>query len=384
MKFLHTADLHIGKIVNDFSMLEDQKFILEQIAGMAKANQVDMVVIAGDVYDRAIPPAEAVTLFDGFLTELSKAGIQTAIISGNHDSPERLCFGESLLDKQGVHIAGMYKDTLCRVSFWERECETELLLLPFIKPAQLGVKTSGEAVEYLLNKYWEGETEAYALRKNRVLVTHFFVTDAGREPELSDSETTIHVGGLDNVDASLFQGFDYVALGHIHKPQQIGAHPIWYAGSPLKYSFGETNQTKSVLMVTMDGQGLKEVKKLPLCPLREMRKIKGSLKELLKDGENAIGEKESAQDYIQAILTDKGELIDPIGTIRSRYPNVMQIVREEAEEALRDTEAGHSRALVRQKDALALFEAFYQEVRGSELTEEGKKIIADIINEAEG
>ncbi len=384
MKFLHTADLHIGKIVNDFSMLEDQKFILEQIAGMAKANQVDMVVIAGDVYDRAIPPAEAVTLFDGFLTELSTAGIQTAIISGNHDSPERLCFGENLLDKQGVHIAGMYKDTLCRVSFWERECETELLLLPFIKPAQLGVKTSGEAVEYLLNKYWEGETEASALRKNRVLVTHFFVTDAGREPELSDSETTIHVGGLDNVDASLFQGFDYVALGHIHKPQQIGAHPIWYAGSPLKYSFGETNQTKSVLMVTMDGQGLKEVKKLPLCPLREMRKIKGSLKELLKAGENAIGEKESAQDYIQAILTDKGELIDPIGTIRSRYPNVMQIVREEAEEALRDTEAGHSRALVRQKDAMALFEAFYQEVRGSELTEEGKKIIADIINEAEG
>ncbi len=384
MKFLHTADLHIGKIVNDFSMLEDQKFILEQIAGMAKANQVDMVVIAGDVYDRAIPPAEAVTLFDGFLTELSKAGIQTAIISGNHDSPERLCFGESLLDKQGVHIAGLYKDTLCRVSFWERECETELLLLPFIKPAQLGVKTSGEAVEYLLNKYWEGETEASALRKNRVLVTHFFVTDAGREPELSDSETTIHVGGLDNVDASLFQGFDYVALGHIHKPQQIGAHPIWYAGSPLKYSFGETNQTKSVLMVTMDGQGLKEVKKLPLCPLREMRKIKGSLKELLKAGENAIGEKESAQDYIQAILTDKGELIDPIGTIRSRYPNVMQIVREEAEEALRDTEAGHSRALVKQKDAMALFEAFYQEVRGSELTEEGKKIIADIINEAEG
>lgn len=384
MKFLHTADLHIGKIVNDFSMLEDQKFILEQIKGMAKANQVDMVVIAGDVYDRAIPPAEAVTLFDGFLTELSTAGIQTAIISGNHDSPERLCFGESLLDKQGVHIAGLYKDTLCRVSFWEPECETELLLLPFIKPAQLGVKTSGEAVEYLLNKYWEGETEASALRKNRVLVTHFFVTDAGREPELSDSETTIHVGGLDNVDACLFQGFDYVALGHIHKPQQIGAHPIWYAGSPLKYSFGETNQTKSVLMVTMDDQGLKEVKKLPLCPLREMRKIKGSLKELLKDGENAIGEKESAQDYIQAILTDKGELIDPIGTIRSRYPNVMQIVREEAEEALRDTEAGHSRALVKQKDAMALFEAFYQEVRGSELTEEGKKIIADIINEAEG
>lgn len=400
MKFLHIADLHIGKLVNDFSMLEDQKFILEQIKGMAKANQVDMVVIAGDVYDRAIPPAEAVMLFDDFLTELSRAEIQVAMISGNHDSPERLCFGESLLDKQGVHIAGVQRDTLCRVSFSEPECETELLLLPFIKPAQLGVRTSGEAVEYLLNKYWEGETEdncgvlqsstqrkapnAPVSRKNRILVTHFFVTDAGREPELSDSETTIHVGGLDNVDASLFQGFDYVALGHIHKPQQIGAHPIWYAGSPLKYSFGEINQTKSVLMVTMDGEGLKEVKKLPLHPLREMRRIRGSLKELLKAGENTIGENERTQDYIQAILTDKGELIDPIGTIRSRYPNVMQIVREEAEAALSSKEIGRSRVLAKQKDAMALFEAFYQEVRESELTEEGKKVIADIIKEAEG
>lgn len=400
MKFLHIADLHIGKIVNDFSMLEDQKFILEQIKGMAKANQADMVVIAGDVYDRAIPPAEAVTLFDGFLTGLSKAGIQVAMISGNHDSPERLCFGESLLDKQGVHIAGVQRDTLCKVSFSEPLCETEFLLMPFIKPAQMGVRTSSEAVELLLDEYWKGENghrsetpqssirqktqNTPVPRKNRVLVTHFFVTDAGREPELSDSETTVHVGGLDNVDTSLFHGFDYVALGHIHKPQQIGTYPVWYAGSPLKYSFGETGQTKSVLLVTIDSEGLKEVEKLPLRPLREMRKIRGTLKELLEESmDNTVESMAGRQDYIQAILTDKGELIDPIGTIRSRYPNVMQIVREEAERTLIDSENRQSRTLAKQKDAMALFEAFYQEVRESELSEEGKSVIADIIKEAE-
>lgn len=384
MKFLHIADLHIGKVVNDFSMLEDQKFILEQIAGMAKANQVSMVVIAGDVYDRAIPPAEAVTLFDEFLTRLTEEGIQVAMISGNHDSPERLCFGKTLLDKQGVHIAGMQRESLTRVRFKEPEGETEFVLLPFLKPAQTGAKTSSEAVALLLHQYWkEEEAEAFIDRrkekqstkkqegKKRVLVTHFFVTDDGREPELSDSETTVHVGGLDNVDASLFQGFDYVALGHIHKPQQIGTHPIWYAGSPLKYSFGEVNQIKNALLVELDKEGLKEVKGLPLRPLREMRKMKGTLKELL--------EKEAEDSYIQAILTDKGELIDPIGTLRSRYPNIMQIVREETGKAFVSGEVTQSRALIKQRDTLALFEAFYQEVRGQELLEEGKRVIAELI-----
>ncbi len=382
MRFLHIADLHIGKIVNDFSMLEDQKFILEQIAGMAKANQADMVVIAGDVYDRAIPPAEAVTLFDHFLNELSEAGIQVAMISGNHDSPERLCFGESLLRKQGLHIAGVQKDVLCRVNFSEPDCETEFLLLPFVKPAQLEVRTSSEAVEFLLDKYWQETSDKTAPGKNRILVTHFFVTNGGKEPELSDSETTVHVGGLDNVDVSLFRGFDYVALGHIHKPQQIGTYPVWYAGAPLKYSFGEVNQTKSVLLVTMDKEGLKEVRKLPLRPLREMRKIRGTLKELLE--EDISGEREQLKDYVQAILTDKGELIDPIGTIRSRYPNVMQIVREEVKGDLGDGEIKTGRAPAGQKDARALFEAFYQEVRETNLTDEGKQIITDIIRELEG
>lgn len=386
MKFLHVSDLHIGKVVNDFSMLEEQRFILDQISGMAVANKVEAVVIAGDIYDRAIPPGEAVTLFDAFLTGLVRAKIQVVMISGNHDSPERISFGGRLFDAQGVHIAGVAQEALTRVEIEGEEGTTEFVLLPFIKSAQAGAANSAEAVEKLLARYWEEEKAARVEAggyKNRVLVTHYFVTDAGREPELSDSETTIHVGGLDNVDASLFAGFDYVALGHIHKPQQIGDHPVWYAGSLLKYSFGEVMQSKCALLVTMGEEGLAEVRKLPLQPLHDFRKIKGSLKELLEAGQCAGEER---FDYLQAILTDKGELIDPMGTLRSVYPNMMQIIREEKEltgagEELTKAGAG---TLTQRKDALALFEEFYRQVREEPLSEEGKSIVAELVKELEG
>lgn len=389
MRFLHIADLHIGKVVNDFSMLEDQKLILDQICGMAEANQADAVVIAGDVYDRVIPPSEAVTLLDRFLNALTDLGIQVILISGNHDSPERLSFGENLFSRQGVHIAGVQKNELTKVVIRETTCVTEFLLLPFVKPSQLGVRTSDEAVECLLKRYWQEEKREKkkdSVRKNRVLVTHFFVTNGGKEPELSDSETTIHVGGLDNVEVSRFEGFDYVSLGHIHKPQQIGEHPVWYAGSPLAYSFGEAGQTKKALLVSMGENGLSEVKELSLRPLREMRKLKGTLKELMENaGMDAVGGNPGREDYIQAILTDRGELIDPIGTLRSVYPNVMQIVREEGERnAGRDMPGtGKSRRHKGKKDVLPLFEAFYQEVREETLSEEGKRIVTDLIKELE-
>lgn len=389
MKFLHIADLHIGKIVNDFSMLEDQKFILDQICGMASANQADAVVIAGDVYDRVIPPSEAVTLLDRFINALTDLDIQVILISGNHDSPERLSFGENLFSRQGVHIAGVRKDELTKVVIEETTCVTEFLLLPFVKPSQLGVRTSDEAMECLLKRYWQEEDQKEkkdSIRKNRVLVTHFFVTNGGKEPELSDSETTIHVGGLDNVDVSRFEGFDYVALGHIHKPQQIGELPVWYAGSPLAYSFGEAGQAKKALLVSVGEEGLSEVKELSLRPLREMRKVKGTLKELMESaGADFAGKIPGREDYIQAILTDQGELIDPIGTLRSVYPNVMQIVREEGEKSTGRTMpgTGKSRRHTGKRDALPLFEAFYQEVREAELSEEGKGIVTELIKELE-
>ncbi|MGN1180197.1 MAG: exonuclease SbcCD subunit D [Suilimivivens sp.] len=379
MKLLHTADLHIGKIVNDFSMLEDQKFILDQIREIACINRVDGIILAGDIYDRAIPTGEAVMVFNDFLTQLSQTGITVYMISGNHDSPERISYGESLLAEQKVAIAGVFRG---EVSIFRPEDEygtVEIVMLPFIRPSLAEEKTSEAAVGKILRNYWDKNKTDTDKKKRHVLVTHYFVTDAGTEPELSDSETTIHVGGIDNVDASLFEGFDYVALGHIHKPQQIGDKPVYYAGSPLKYSFSEVNQTKSVLLLKLDGAGLLSVKKIPLRPLHEMRKVEGTLKEIMK---NAVRETEGRQDYIQAVITDREELIDPIGTLRSIYPSVMQIVRKERGENI--TSSAVENIMVRQKEPVSLFEEFYHLVRGEELTKEKKELLETVVREVEG
>ncbi|MGN0377592.1 MAG: exonuclease SbcCD subunit D [Suilimivivens sp.] len=378
MKLLHTADLHIGKIVNDFSMLEDQKFILEQIEEIACVRQADGVILAGDIYDRAIPTGEAVMVFNDFLTRLSKKGIAVYMISGNHDSPERISYGESLLAKQKVAIGGVFRGELSVFRAEDEYGTVEMVLLPFIKPSQAEEKTSGAAVEKVIRDYWKKESEDADKKKRRVLVTHFFVTDAGREPELSDSETTIHVGGLDNVDASLFDGFDYVALGHIHKPQQIGNKPVYYAGSPLKYSFGEVNQTKSVLLITLDETGLNRVENIPLHPLHEMRKVEGTMKEIM---DNALRVTGSREDYIQAVLTDREELIDPIGTLRSVYPSIMQIVRKEREE--KAVSSVPDTIMIKQKEPVSLFEDFYHLVRGEGLTPEKKELIEAVVREVE-
>lgn len=373
MRFLHISDLHIGKVVNDFSMLEEQKLILEQLVSLAAENKVDALVIAGDIYDRAIPPGEAVSLFDQFLTKLSDQEIQIIMISGNHDSPERISFGEHLLCARGVHIAGVWNRQAKRVFLGD----TEFVLLPFFKPVREEETDSNSAVARALERYWQQEQEE-SLEKQRVLITHFFVTDQGKEPALSESETTIHVGGLDNVEASLFDGFDYVALGHIHRCQQIGERPVWYSGSTLKYSFGECGQEKCALLVNLE-EHRAEVTRLPLHPAKEFRIIRGSLEELLRQGQ----EDERRSDYLQAVLTDRGELIDPMGTLRSVYPNMMQILRAGEWEQEQRAEQKADRMLARRKDPVALFEAFYEEVTGETLLAEGKKAVTDIIRELE-
>lgn len=373
MRFLHISDLHIGKVVNDFSMLEEQKLILDQLVSLAAENKVDALVIAGDIYDRAIPPGEAVSLFDQFLTKLSDQEIQIIMISGNHDSPERISFGEHLLCARGVHIAGVWNRQAKRVLLGD----TEFVLLPFFKPVREEETDSNSAVARALERYWQQEQEE-SLEKQRVLITHFFVTDQGKEPALSESETTIHVGGLDNVEASLFDGFDYVALGHIHRCQQIGERPVWYSGSTLKYSFGECGQEKCALLVNLE-EHRAEVTRLPLHPAKEFHIIRGSLEELLRQGQ----EDERRSDYLQAMLTDRGELIDPMGTLRSVYPNMMQILRAGEWEQEQRAEQKADRMLARRKDPVALFEAFYEEVTGETLLAEGKKAVTDIIRELE-
>lgn len=315
MKFIHTADLHIGKTVNEFSMLEEQRHVLKQIEKIAVEEQAEAVVIAGDVYDRSVPSTEAVMLLDLFLTSLSEAGIPVILISGNHDSGERVAFADRILEKQGLYIAGGYDGHLKQVTFRDEWGNVVFTCMPFVKPAVATVEEMLSATPMTLD-----------LMTRRVLVTHYFVTgEDGQQPELSDSETTVNVGGLDNVSASFFAAFDYVALGHIHKRQRIGERQVWYAGAPLKYSFSEVSQQKSVNVVTLGRKGEVTVEAKALTPLHDFRIIEGKLKQLILP---EVVEAADKEDYIKAILTDTEELVDPIGTLRSVYPHVMLLERK--------------------------------------------------------
>ncbi len=377
MKIVHSGDLHIGKVVNGFSMIEDQRHILRQICKISREERADALILAGDIYDRAIPPAEAVTLFNDFLTDMVREKIPVFMISGNHDSPERIGFADEILKDKGIYIGGVYKDKLKQVRIRDAYGEVTFVLMPFVKPAAAGAKNSGEAVGNMLSK--EKREDGKEMEERRVLVTHYFVTDHGKEPELSDGETAIHVGGLDNVECSLLDGFDYVALGHIHRNQQIGKRQIYYAGSPLVYSFSEAGQEKGVNLVELGEKGKLSVRRIPLKPLHEMRKIRGNLRELIRPEIVAAAD---ARDYIKAELTDEGELVDPIGTLRSVYPNVMQIVltKNEKKESMDYT----SRLKEKRKSIPRLFKDFYEMIRGEELDGERMKVVEEAAREAEG
>lgn len=376
MKFLHTGDLHIGKSVNEFSMLEDQKHILMQITDIACEEHVDAVVIAGDVYDRAIPSTEAVELLDEFLTDLLAKEIPVVMISGNHDCGERVAFADRILEKQGLYIAGGYDGEVKRVEFEDEHGKIDFVCLPFVKPAVVGAKTSAEAVANIL----AGTPMTMDFRTRHVLVTHFFVTgDSGEMPELSDSETRVNVGGLDNVPASLFGMFDYVALGHIHKPQKIGEGQVYYAGAPLKYSFSEVKGNKYVNIVTLGAKDEVSVERRTLTPLHEMRIIKGNLQDLLFEGQSVSGAEKV--DYIQAVLTDEVELLDPIGTLRGVYPNVMQIVLEKN---VKDTaQEWDGYVGTAGKTTEELFVDFYELLRGEKPDETRLEIIRQVAEELE-
>ena len=371
MKFVHTGDLHIGKTVNGFSMMEDQRYILKQIYEISCKEKADALILAGDIYDRVIPPAEAVVLLDHFLTDMAAAGIPVLLISGNHDSPERLGFAGKLLEDQGIHIAGIYENQLKEVKVTDCYGEATFVLMPFARPATVEAKSSGEAVAHMLSKRVK-RTE------REILVTHYFVTNMGRAPELSDGETTVHVGGLDNVEASLLDGFDYVALGHIHKPQKIGHGEIYYAGAPLAYSFSEAGQEKSVNLVELGKKGGVEVRRIPLKPLHDLRRIRGRLEELMRPEIVAAGD---ANDYIRSELTDEEELVDPIGTLRSVYPNIMQIVLLKNEE--KENISYTSRLEEKRKSIPELFQDFYEMIRGEKPDEEKMEAVRAAAEKAE-
>lgn len=369
MKFLHTGDLHIGKYVHDFSMLEDQAYILNQILEIAIREKVDALLLAGDIYDRSVPTAEAVSVLDDFLTKVLAEDIRIIMISGNHDSPERVEFAGRILEKQGLFITGTYKQDRKKVTLQDEYGEVAFLCIPFCRPGTIGAHNCEEAMAEMLS---EAEID---LSGRNVLLTHYFVTDGGRQPLLSDSESTVHVGGLDNIEASLFDKFDYVALGHIHRPQKIGNRPIYYAGSPLKYSFSEALHDKSVNIVTLNNKGDISVINEKLVPLREMRVLKGNLEQILQ----AVDKKDT--DYVQITLTDEIELYDPLGTLRSVYPNVMQLVFSEKETGFQ--EADNHTLVECQRSPIQMYQDFYEEVRGKEIDQDRLDVIADIMKAAE-
>lgn len=375
MKFLHTADLHIGKKIFEQSLIEDQRYILKQIAEIAVREKVDAVLIAGDVYDRAVPSTEAVGLLDHFLTRLVESKIPVVMISGNHDSPERVSFADRILEKKGLYIAGTYTEPLKTVHLEDAYGPVTVVCMPFVKPAVTGTASGAQAVEKMLERLSLPEDPC----GRTILLTHFFVTgEAGELPELSDSESDVNVGGLDSVPAELFRQFDYVALGHIHRPQRVGRREIYYAGAPLKYSFGEARNEKSVNLVELGAPGEISVRKLGLTPLREMRCVRGRLSDLMN--RDVLEESGSLkEDYMQATLTDTEELIDPIGTLRSVYPNLLQIVWEKNQ--IQEGQEYESRIHSVKKSTVELFSEFYEMLKGEPLDE---KRLAVVKEAAEG
>lgn len=370
MRILHTADLHIGKSVHDFSMLEDQRAILTQITEILRREKIDVMLLAGDIYDRTVPSAQAVTLLDEFLTNVSRMKIPVIAISGNHDSPERLEFLNGVLEKQGIFISGIYKDVLKKVTLEDSYGKVTFICLPYFRSGELGLKSSQEVAEKLLT-----EAEIDTTQRN-VLLTHYFVTDHGRAPELSDSETALQVGGIDNVEAEVFEDYDYVALGHIHRPQQIGDRMMYYAGSPLKYSFSEADQEKSVNIITLKEKGDITVTKESLKPVHDMRKIRGTMEQILQA---ASGPRDL--DYIQVSLTDENELYNPMEMLRSVYPNVMELIL--TKNLVREEQQNEKRQADRSRTPMQMFEDFYREVRREEMDEARKDLILEIMKEAE-
>lgn len=381
MKFIHLADLHIGKRVNAFLMLEDQRYILKQILTILREEQPDGgVILAGDIYDKAIPSAEAVELFDEFLTQLAALRLRVFIIAGNHDSPERIAFGNRLMDRSGIYLSPVYdghvKRITCPDSASASTCPpVDVYLLPFLKPANVRRFYPEETIE----SYTDAMRVAIAHMDidpthRNLLVTHQFVTGASR----SDSED-ISVGGSDNVDASVFAPFDYVALGHLHGPQQMGEEGgpiIRYAGTPLKYSFSEARHHKSVTVVEIgekkaDGVVDVCIGTRELRPLHDMREIRGSYEELTL---RANYEGTATDDYIHATLTDEIEIPDAARHLQVIYPNLMKLDYDNARTRGQGSERLELEQL-EEKSPLDLFSELFEKQNHKEMTEEQARYV---------
>lgn len=376
MKILHLADLHLGKRVNEMSMIEDQKYILDQIITLIKEESVGIVLLCGDIYDKSIPTIEAIHLLDEFLDQLSKMAIKVLMISGNHDSIDRLSFGKSLFTRSNLYIASQFENEIEKITVKENGITVNFYMLPFVKSAyishifQLQTDSYEECFRYLIEHTKIDEEET------NILLSHQFVTANKKNPELSDSETS-SLGGIDNIDFHIFDPFDYVALGHIHKPQAMGREMVRYAGSILKYSFSEIHMDKKATILTIDAKKEISLSFHPLKPLRDMREIECSLEELLKK-QCEIGKQE---DYMHIILTDEEQILDAIGKVRTIYPNVMQISFKNRRHMKQLESAQIKEDQISDQSPAELFEQFYKMQNHIDLDEKRLQLVLSVFEE---
>ncbi len=373
---MHLADLHLGKRVNGFSMMEDQEYILNRILEIMEEEQPDGLLIAGDVYDKTIPPAEAVRRMDDFLTAVAAKHVPVFLISGNHDSAERVAFGHQLMQGSGIWISPVYDGTIRHHTLEDRWGEVNIYLIPFLRPSvvrsffpDVEIEDYTDALRTIIE-----DLQVDTSRRN-VVLAHQFVTAAGALPETCDSEQ-LSVGGLDRVDGSVFSPFDYTALGHLHGPQRVGSETIRYAGSPLKYSFSELHQKKSVTVAELRAKGETEIRQIPLQSRREMIELRGTFEEIL---EEARKKGELQTDYYHMILTDETDVVDALSRLREYYPNIMLLDY--------DNRRTRSQKEVEQLDRVEertpgeLFAALYEQQNGQEMDSDRKEYLDGLIRE---
>ncbi|MBQ5475327.1 MAG: exonuclease SbcCD subunit D [Lachnospiraceae bacterium] len=372
MKLVHLADLHLGKKVNEFSMIDDQEYILKEIINIIDDEKTDGVLVAGDVFDRPIPSEEAIKLWDDFLNAMAKRNIQVFAISGNHDSAVRFAEHTSLMDSTGIHLSPEYNGKTKKYQIEKQGVKVNIYLLPFIKPIHVRHYFHDEDI----NNYTDAcrvaiENMQVNKEELNILIAHQFVTGATR----CDSEE-ISVGGLDNVDVTVFEDFDYVALGHIHGKQTIGRDTIRYSGTPLKYSFSEKNHVKSVTVIEIDSKKDISVKEVNLTSRRDMAEIRGKCSDLIQGISN---ENVDANDYLQVVLTDENDVPNAMSDLRRVYPNIMKLSYD-------NTRTREDRNLelnrdVEKKSPIDLFKEFYENQNNQSLTDEQREFMEELIEE---
>lgn len=389
MRIVHTSDWHIGKIVNEYSMIEDQKYFLDKLVELLRKEEAEALIIAGDIYDRSVPPAEAVELLDKILSKIVlELKIPILAIAGNHDSAERLSFGNKLLSDKGLYIEGDFNGEVKKVTLEDQAGKVNFYLLPYIDPAQARVlydnpeiKTHNDMMREIVSRI----EQTLDINERNILIAHGYVSYSYEDKEhrggleVCDSERPLSIGGTDLVDGSIFEKFDYVALGHIHGPQKVGSNKIRYAGSLLKYSISEWKQKKSIPVVEIDQDKNLKVELLEIKPMRDLRVIRGPLDELLMRTNH---EGTNLNDYIFAEITDEGEILDAISKLRAVFPNIMglRMVNSSLGSENSKTAAGDN---FREKSLAELFGEFYINLKGKEMDSARNSEIIKILEELE-